>query len=85
MVTRARGTAGELRRGYPHRNELLGRASTAKEVEWLRSKRLPAWALSVRPKFNKARQNSADAVGGHASYALSKLVAGLGSAPLSAF
>lgn len=33
---------------YPHRNELLGRESTADELAWLASKDCPGWAKSQK-------------------------------------
>ncbi|CAK9060867.1 Esterase AAEL000016, partial [Durusdinium trenchii] len=55
MQVEARHHATVLRQfgRFPHRNELLGRESTAAELRWLHSKKLPSWAMSVRPKFNK--------------------------------
>lgn len=44
---------------YPHRNEVLGRGSTVEEQKWLHSKKLPAWAMSVRPKFNRPERTEA--------------------------
>jgi len=47
---------------YPHRNELLGRESSAAELSWLRSKNLPTWAQSVRPKFQKKLEGTSQEV-----------------------
>ncbi|CAE7434546.1 unnamed protein product [Symbiodinium necroappetens] len=52
---------------YPHRNELLGRESSAAELSWLRSKNLcrrslPSWAQSVRPKFQKKLEGESQEV-----------------------
>ena len=38
---------------YPHRNELLGRTSTAKEKNWLSQASLPPWAQSVEKGSDK--------------------------------
>ena len=35
---------------FPHRNELLGRASTPQEAEWLAGDSVPGWARSQGSK-----------------------------------
>jgi hypothetical protein len=38
---------------YPHRNALMGRVSTAAEMQWLQGQNIPSWARSVQPLGRK--------------------------------